>query len=108
MARQRADTVAFPDYLVGGDPVGVAACRAIRPAIASSVAAYTDDQDPDLAAEAVATMLALHKPPELAEVIRSTAWWVRRVQSASGLPPATVLARLVRGGWHTVATREVR
>ena len=103
-----ADTVAFPDYLIAGDPGGVAACRAIRPAITSSVAVYARDEDPDVAAEAVAVVLALRKPADLAEVVRSTAWWVRRVLATSGLPPATVLARLSQNGWQTIATRSTR
>lgn len=103
-----ADTVAFPDYLVAGDLAGVAACRAIRPAIGSAVFAYTADENAGVATEAVATMLALRKPPELAEVIRSTGWWVHRVLATSGMPPAAVLARLARDGWHNVATRAVR
>lgn len=100
-----ADTVAYPDYLVAGDPAGVAACRAIRPALGLSVTAWTGDENPEIATEAVATVLALRKPPELAEVIRSTAWWVRRVLATSGLPRDAVLARLLRDGWHTAATR---
>ncbi|MGH3171522.1 MAG: hypothetical protein ACRDN0_37385 [Trebonia sp.] len=103
-----ADAVAFPDYLIAGDPLGIAACRAIRPALASSVAVWADDENPGVATEAVATMLALRKPAELAEVIRSTAWWVHRVLATSGLPPAVVLARLARNDWHNVATRAVR
>ena len=99
-----ADAVAYPDYLVAGDPFGVAACRAIRPAIDSAVFPYTADENPEIAAEAVATMLALRKPPELAESIRSTAWWVRRVLAASGLPRDVVLTRMARDGWHTAAT----